>query len=254
LGDIVQRSGAGGQAEPGGGRQAARRGAEEEAMRVGDWLLTAARLAVHLPTATGVLADLHLGYGEARRRGGEAVPASSVETDLAPLRPVLTRWAVRRLVIAGDLFEAGPRADVTAELLAWLSAAGVELFGVVPGNHDRGLAQRRDLGLPLCPDGCDVGGWRVVHGDAAAPSGPTVQGHEHPCVRWSERLAAPCYLIGPDRLVLPAVSPDAAGVNVLRQPRWAAFRCGVLVGDEVLDFGLAGALNEATRRSLLRPR
>src|SRR5262249_24855004 len=38
-----------------------------------DWLLTAARTAIHRPTATAILSDLHLGYAEARRRNGEAV-------------------------------------------------------------------------------------------------------------------------------------------------------------------------------------
>jgi metallophosphoesterase superfamily enzyme len=174
-----------------------------------------------------------------------------VAQELAPLRPLLTNRTVRRLVIAGDLFEAGPKADVVAELLAWLADRNVELAAVVPGNHDRGLTGHAVSGLPLFPDGCDVGGWHVVHGDGDVPQGPTVQGHEHPCVRWSERLAAPCYLIGAERLVLPAFSPDAAGVNVLRQRRWAAYRCGVIVGDEVLDFGLAGALAEQPR-SLFR--
>jgi uncharacterized protein len=216
-------------------------------MRVGDWLLTAARLAVHAPTATGVLADLHLGYGEARRRGGEAVPAPPVAAALAPLGPALGALGVRRLVIAGDLFEAGPRADLAAELSDWLKSVGVELAAVVPGNHDRGAAGRKDLGLPWRPEGFDVGGWRVVHGDAGEPEGPAVQGHEHPCVRWSGRLTAPCYLVGPGRLVLPAFSPDAAGVNVLGRSRWSAFRCGVIVGDEVMDFGPAGALGRTIR-------
>ncbi len=44
-----------------------------------DWLLTPCRMAIHLPTATGLLADLHLGYERARCRSGEAIP----ETKLA---------------------------------------------------------------------------------------------------------------------------------------------------------------------------
>ena len=40
-----------------------------------NWLLTPERAAIHLPTATAVLADLHLGYNEVRCGTGEAVPA-----------------------------------------------------------------------------------------------------------------------------------------------------------------------------------
>src|SRR3954468_12494562 len=72
-----------------------------------DWLLTTARAPVHRPTATAVLSALHLGYAEARRRGGEAVPAVDLDRVLAPLAAVLAPLRVRRLVIAGDLFEAG---------------------------------------------------------------------------------------------------------------------------------------------------
>src|SRR5438067_991701 len=35
-----------------------------------DWLLTPQRVAVHRPSGSAVVADLHLGYGQARRRGG----------------------------------------------------------------------------------------------------------------------------------------------------------------------------------------
>ena len=153
----------------------------------GEWLLTPARVAVHLPTATAVLADLHLGYNEARRRDGEAVPAANLALVLAPLTPLIVAQAVRRVVIAGDLFEAGPSAVLAEELLTWMKAAGVELAGVAPGNHDRGF-HACSHGLPVHPDGVAVGRWRVVHGDERLPDGPVVHGHDHPCVRWSGRV------------------------------------------------------------------
>ena len=43
--------------------------------------------------AGGVSADLHLGYGQARRRGGEAVPAPSLAGYLAPLATAMKRHA-----------------------------------------------------------------------------------------------------------------------------------------------------------------
>ncbi len=71
-----------------------------------DWLLTPHRAAVHLPTATGVIADLHLGYDEVRRRRGDAVPAFDAREVLARLEQ-LAQHGVRRLLIAGDLCEDG---------------------------------------------------------------------------------------------------------------------------------------------------
>ena len=160
-----------------------------------EWLLTPARAAVHLPTATAVLADLHLGYNEARRRDGEAVPPADLALILAPLRPVLAAHAVRRMVIAGDLFEAGPDADLAVKLRAWMTGRRRAGRASAPGNHDRGF-QSGGHGLPIRPDGCMVGGWHIVHGDGRLPDGPVVHGHEHPCVRWSSRAGGPCYLIG----------------------------------------------------------
>ena len=200
-----------------------------------DWLLTPSRAAVHLPTATAVVADLHLGYSEARRRAGEAVPARDVAAALAPLAAALATHRVRRLVVAGDLFESGHDAAVAADLRAWLDGAGVGLAGIVPGNHDGDLSVSTDL--PLCLGGFDLGDWRIVHGDGPLPGGKVVQGHEHPWLRWNGRVGGPCYLVAADRLVLPAFSLDAAGVNVRRSRRWADFHCCVIAGDRVLDFG-----------------
>jgi putative SbcD/Mre11-related phosphoesterase len=203
-------------------------------MRVlGDWLLTPARAAIHLPTATAVIADVHLGYGEARHRGGDAVPRRSVDEVFAALRPVLSAHSAGRLVIAGDLFEAGALPALVADLHGWCDRVGVSL-AVVPGNHDRGL----DVELPIRPE-MVLGTWHVVHGDGALPDAPIIQGHEHPCIRWSGHVAAPCYLVGTRRLILPAFSPDAAGVNVLGAVRWRDFRHVVVAENRLLDFGFS---------------
>ncbi len=59
-----------------------------------DWHLTFRRIAIHVPTATAVVADLHLGYQDARRQCGDAIPSVDVETQLAPL---IARWLIARL-------------------------------------------------------------------------------------------------------------------------------------------------------------
>src|SRR5262249_23658720 len=105
-----------------------------------DWLLTCERAAVHLPSQTAVLADLHLGYDAVRRRGGEAVPLRDLGGRLSALGAALKRAGARRLVVAGDLLEdgrGGLAGELVAGFLAWLAAEGIELAGVVPGNHDR---------------------------------------------------------------------------------------------------------------------
>lgn len=210
-----------------------------------EWELTPERAAVHRPTATAVIADLHVGYDEARQRRGEAVPVRSLDEALAPLRALATRASIARLVIAGDLYEAAHEEALADELTAWLAGVGVRLVGLVPGNHDRGLAGAR---LPVCPDGIRIGDWLVIHGDVVPSRGRLVQGHVHPSLRWGSRIAAPCYLEGKRRLVLPAFSRDAAGVNVLREPRWRSYQCHAIAGERVLDFGGVEALTRRARQ------
>src|SRR5947209_7596191 len=184
-------------------------------MRVHDeWVLTPERAAVHLPTATAVVADLHLGYSEARRRGGEAVPLADLKQILLPLLRVFGMHRVRRLIIAGDLFEVAYSDELAGALLDWLQSSGVELAGVVPGNHDRGLPQNAAR-FPVLEGTYCLGGWHVCHGDGKLPRAPSIHGHFHPCLRLGSQIASPCYLVGPRRILLPAYSADARGVNVL---------------------------------------
>jgi putative SbcD/Mre11-related phosphoesterase len=229
----------------------------KKTMRVlDDWLLTAERVAVHLPSKTAVVADLHLGYAEARRRGGEAVPKDNVDEELSGLDRALQRHGAKRLIVAGDLLEDGRCRDALAAFQQWLRETDIELAAVVPGNHDRGFA---DYGLRIADCGFRVGGWSVIHGDEEVPEGLVVQGHEHPCLRWTPKsrvirprlfggrttpggIDSPCYLIAPQRLILPAYSPEAAGVNVLSVRRWRAYRCAVVAGDRVVDLGVVAGL------------
>jgi putative SbcD/Mre11-related phosphoesterase len=204
-----------------------------------EWLLTPERVALHLPTGTAVAADLHLGYDQARIRAGDAVPTGSLEEELAPLRNVLWRHGIRRLVVAGDLVEDARCAEMIPQFRGLLKQADVDLIGLIPGNHDDGLMVS---GLPIFTEGLSLGTWRVVHGDNRLPPGRVVHGHIHPIFRWSRQTAGPCYLVRPDRLILPAFSRDAAGIDVAGDPRRRAYRCCVIAGDSVLDLGVLRGL------------
>jgi putative SbcD/Mre11-related phosphoesterase len=201
-----------------------------------DWLLTPERVAVHSPSATGVVADLHLGYEAARCRRGDALPTLSEADTLAHLYTMIQRHSLRRLVIAGDLMEDISGVNQVKEMLDWLRTSGVTV-DVVLGNHDAGLAD-----APVFREAIDVDNWLVIHGHGALPSGRIVQGHFHPCLRWNGTITAPCYLVGPDHLVLPAFSRNAAGVNVLRTSQWRGYRAIAIAGDQLLDFGEVSAL------------
>ncbi len=204
-------------------------------MRVHDeWRLTPERVAVHEPTGTAVAADLHLGYCEARREGGDAVPVVAVESILEPLGRALEQTKATRLVIAGDLFEKQFVPSLWQELTAWLGQRCVDLAGIVLGNHDRRWDDAVDV--PVHRDAFRLNDWRIVHGHLPDVSGRVVCGHWHPAMVYAGRRA-PCYLVKENRLVLPAYSPDASGADVWSLPGWEAYRCLVIAGGRVVDVG-----------------
>lgn len=206
-----------------------------------EWLLTPWRLAIHVPTATAVLADVHLGYSEARRRSGEAVPLVTVQDQLRPLRAARQAVNFRSLIVAGDMFERAVCLGLLAEFRSGLADLEVEFTGLIPGNHDRGWPVLQDI-VPLHPHGVMLGEWRVIHGETETKDNDRlVIGHWHPALRWQGRRR-PCYLAGPRRLVLPAFSQDAAGYECDRDPRCRGLRMIGIVGDEVVDAGRAGGL------------
>lgn len=207
-----------------------------EALRVhDDWLLTPYRLAIHEPTATAVIADVHLGYSDARRRSGDAVPLPGVETTLAPLRQAARRFAFTQLLVAGDLFEQGFRPESYADFVTFLERLRIGWLGLVPGNHDRGLPSDDDI--PIWPDGYTLGDWCVTHDESDA--GRQVLGHVHPSVRHDGRKV-PCYLVAPGRLVLPAFSRDAAGVDMTRTIRESGDRPVAIVGGRLVEVAVTG--------------
>jgi len=201
-----------------------------------DWLLTPYRVAIHLPTRTAVIADPHLGYCDARRRSGDAVPEVSIDDQLAPLKTACALLDVTGLVVAGDLCEARLEAALIDQFLAFIEGCRLDLRAIVPGNHDRGWADFRGR-MPMSPDGFALGTWTVIHGDRKLPAGSVVMGHVHPAWREGGKVQ-PCYLAGANRLVLPAFSLDAAGGAVNQALRWTGLQAFSIAGDRVVDRGL----------------
>lgn len=173
--------------------------------------------ALHWP-ARGrlVIADLHLGKGDAFRRAGIGLPAGGTEADLDRLGRLLDRTAARSLWITGDLLHGPLRAAAWLDRWrAWRANRPDLDVAVVPGNHDRSLeagtlAVRRldacviDGPLAFCHDPAD-----------APPDRFAIVGHLHPTARPGRTGRRwPAFLIGRDRLVLPAFSAFTGGPSV----------------------------------------
>jgi putative SbcD/Mre11-related phosphoesterase len=226
----------------------------------GAWQFTPEGAAIHPGERTAVVADVHLGYEWARGAAGDCVPSHSLEETVARLSAVLARAAIARLVVAGDLVESARpchRTDDDVRRLGdWLESRGVTLLAL-EGNHDRGrragarasaagAASTSATGAASLPAICTVDGWTIAHGHRPIAGERTITGHYHPVLRAGGR-AAPCFLAGPGRIVLPAFSANAAGCDVLCGPvprEWTdeALHCIASTGSDLLDFGPLPAL------------
>jgi putative SbcD/Mre11-related phosphoesterase len=222
------------------------------------WRLTPEGAAVHHDERTAIVADLHLGYEWARGDAGDCVISHSLEEARARLERLLERAQVTRLIVAGDLVESPrpcrrTREDVR-QLSTWLADRGVALLPLA-GNHDRGLAKMRGDGFAATEQSfrttCVVARWTIGHGHQPIAGERTISGHHHPVLR-VDRTVAPCFLVGPNQIVLPAFSANAAGLDVATAAiprRWlkAPLRCVASTGSELLDFGPLSELRKRFR-------
>jgi putative SbcD/Mre11-related phosphoesterase len=213
------------------------------------WQLAPEGAAIHPGERTAVIADVHLGYEWARGSAGDCVPAHSLDETLSRLDRLLARAPIARLIVAGDLIESPRPCRRTAadldRLRGWLDSLGVSLLAL-EGNHDRSPRRvsrptRGSTKSPPLPASCTVDGWTIGHGHRPLSGPRIISGHHHPVLRF-ERNIAPCFLVGPSRIVLPAFSSNAAGGDVLTEAvpdDWhtSQLRCIVSTGNELLDFG-----------------
>jgi putative SbcD/Mre11-related phosphoesterase len=207
---------------------------------------------VHLEERTAVIADVHLGYEWARGGGGDSLPAHSLRETLKKLESLFANLRLDRLIVAGDMVESAAPFKRTASdlrrLSEWLNARHVELV-VLQGNHD---PPRR----PALSQTIEVAGWTIGHGHHPIPGVRVVLGHHHPVLK-AAGLAAPCFLYGPSAIVLPAFSPNAAGLDVrsTRLSRWVKgrpLRCAAALDGAIFDFGPLEGLGSRLQRALNR--
>ena len=207
-----------------------------------------------------MIADVHLGYEWARGSGGDSLPPHSLRETLHKLNCLFESTPIHRLIVAGDLVETPKPCFRTSHdvrtLITWLRDRGIEPI-LLKGNHDPRLR------TPLLST-FDLDDWTILHGDRTLPESACILGHHHPALK-AAGLVAPCFLVGSRTIVLPAFSPNAAGLDIStgwlptplhREP----LRCWAGVGEELLDFGLVeelpirlGRRTKADRRSTHLP-
>jgi uncharacterized protein len=189
-------------------------------------VLLPGRAALLPASATLLVADLHLGKAATFRKAGIPVPEGSAQRDLARLADLVTRHAVRRLLVLGDLFHA--RAGCTEQVQAEFATTRAGLAGtevvLVLGNHDRPLGTLpASLGIDTVVPVLDEPPLHFVHEPATPVTAAcrdlfTIGGHLHPTVSIrspsGDRIADRCFVAESATLVLPAFGSFTGGQRI----------------------------------------
>jgi DNA ligase-associated metallophosphoesterase len=195
---------------------------------------------------TLVVADLHLEKGSACAVRGHLVPPWDTRATLDRLAVLLRRYGPRTVLALGDSFHDSHGAGrlMAADSARLAAMAGAHGFVWLMGNHD-----------PLPPAG--VAGataewWEadgLVFRHEAGGAGPEVCGHHHPKASIATRaltITRPCFVVGPNRLMLPAFGAFTGGLDV-RHPAIARLfphgsRAFLLGRDRLFAFALGQSI------------
>jgi len=153
------------------------------------------------------MADRHWGYAASHRARGNLLPVWGDDELEARLHALVTDYAPAEMLWLGDVVHA---AEGATRAEAFLRTAPVPV-ALVTGNHDR---RWRSNGVVST-----IRGRYFFHHDDTFPVVPAglleVIGHHHPAVSWwdgaGSSVKIPALMASPQRLVLPAFSPWAAG-------------------------------------------
>ncbi len=190
----------------------------------------------HVAESTLVVADLHLGKGDASARRGTFLPPYDTRETLARLAKAMDYFEPARVVCLGDSFH-----DCEAErtldpgdrrALAILQEDRDWVW--ISGNHDPSLSAaaggsvRAELG---------IAGVTLRHEPTAGAAVREIAGHLHPVAKvWLQGhiLRRPCFVANRQRLIMPAFGALTGGLNVLDE----AIR--PLLGDQGLSVWVLG--------------
>ena len=189
-------------------------------------LLMPERTALLTAQETLLLGDTHWGKAQTMRTAGAAIPRGDLEEQLSRLCRAVDRTSARRVIILGDLLHApagvnDPLIDRVGRFTAEQSAE----ICLVPGNHDRKLGVERlervcgGMGINLLSREESTGGAALRHDPLEGDAVPAIGGHHHPAVTLPGSgqypvKAAAFWVVGGDRLVLPAFSGFTAGSSL----------------------------------------
>lgn len=184
----------------------------------GETIELLAQRALYWPVQRMLLiADAHFGKAAAFRAHGMPVPRGTTRQNLAVIDDLLMRHDVGQLVFLGDFLHArAARAAATLqELRSWRAQHPGLRIVLVRGNHDRHAGDPpADFGIEVVEEPWRIGPFALCHDPQVRDDGYVIAGHVHPVVRLATRhdaLRLACFVLGPERAILPAFGAFTGG-------------------------------------------
>jgi DNA ligase-associated metallophosphoesterase len=164
-----------------------------------------------------IIADIHFGKAAAFRSFGIPVPRGTTTENLQALDALIELSGARHILFLGDFLHAraAHAASTQSAMLAWRQRRCDLILTLVRGNHDKHAGDPAvQLGIDLVDEPYTVGPYSFCHHpDIAAPA-YVLAGHVHPVyvlATRSDALRLPCFIAGPQRMILPSFGAFTGG-------------------------------------------
>lgn len=187
---------------------------------------------------TLLVADVHLGKEGTFQAAGFPVPDGGSTADHLRLEQLAEAVRAETLIVLGDLVHdaEGWGSVSTPHAPRPGPPAGPPVARLlVPGNHDRGAPEgAARLGFRVVDASWPLGPFTLCHAPPESNHGsPWIAGHLHPTFTLrgpGDCLRAPCFVVTPSGIVLPAFGGFTGGVEVHRAPKTRIFLVPPLEG------------------------
>ncbi|MDL2357919.1 MAG: ligase-associated DNA damage response endonuclease PdeM, partial [Pseudomonadota bacterium] len=188
----------------------------------GETLLLLAQKALYWPARKMlVVADIHFGKAASFRAQGVPVPRGTTSANLAALDALMAAHDIAHIMFLGDFLHArAAHASATvAAMLAWRRRHPDLKLTLVRGNHDRHAGDpAAALAIEMVDEPYALAPFAFCHHPDLATPGYALAGHLHPTFLLATRFDAlrlPCFVVGPERMILPAFGAFTGGFPVV---------------------------------------
>ncbi len=171
-----------------------------------------------------VIADIHFGKAAAFRSFGIPVPRGTTTENLQALDALIGLTGAEHILFLGDFLHArASHASSTQEaMLAWRRRRCDLVLTLVRGNHDKHAGDpAAQLGIDLVDEPYTVGPYSFCHHPDIDAPGYVLAGHVHPVyvlATRSDALRLPCFIAGPQRMILPSFGSFTGGHALRPEP------------------------------------